>query len=548
VAVDLGQLLIVKNQLSAAIDAAALDIGANSGLSNSQASAQAQAFVNANFSTQNSATLTNLSVTQNTTASPPTVSITATATVNTSFVQIIGYNTLSTTVSTQVTLAQQYLEVALVLDNTGSMLQVYGGETGIQGLKDAATTLVNTLFASDPTGQYVKIAVVPFTDNVNAGTQYANSSWIDNSNSAGSMSQENINVPAGTGLISFASQLAAQTGNSSWAWGGCVRQRTEPYDVEDVAPSSSTPATLYTPYFAPDEPDCCVSANGNAGGNNSFYNSYLSDGPVQNTRGQQQESPYYLPSGQSTCTTSSKTQLYPYASTQTESEVQICYNKYTTNPQVQSGSGPNALCTVQPVIPLTNNQTDILNEISAMQAYGATVIPAGLEWGWHMLSPNFPISGAVPYSNTNTLKVIILLTDGYNDVQLSQLGVPPTATTNGFNRSVYSAYGYGSGPHLNLLPLPQSLQGVQDQADYNLDQKEIQLCNNIKAVTDANGNPGRILIYAIGFGTVINNSSLQLLQQCATNSSTYFYNPTSEELITTFQNIAVGLSKLRISR
>jgi hypothetical protein len=47
---------------------------------------------------------------------------------------------------------------------------------------------------------------------------------------------------------------------------------------------------------------------------------------------------------------------------------------------------------------------------------------------------------------------------------------------------------------------------------------------------------------------VINNSSLQLLQQCATNSSTYFYNPTSEELITTFQNIAVGLSKLRISR
>ncbi|MGO8955352.1 MAG: hypothetical protein ACLPWS_17590, partial [Rhodomicrobium sp.] len=233
---------------------------------------------------------------------------------------------------------------------------------------------------------------------------------------------------------------------------------------------------------------------------------------------------------------------------------QYCTNKYTSSPSVQSGGyGPNALCTVQPIIPLTNIQSDIITEINAMQAYGATVIPAGLTWGWHMISPTvssvvFPNNAAVPYTNTNTIKVIILLTDGYNDVQLSQLGVPPTATTNGFNSSVYSAYGYGTSTHLNLSTLPGSLNGVQDQPDYNLDQKEIQLCNNIKAVTDANGNPGRIQIYAIGFGNIINNSSLQLLQQCATDSAHYFYNPTSEELVTTFQQIAIGLSKLRLSQ
>ena len=42
VAVDFGQLLLVKNQLAAAIDAAALDIGATPGLTQAQAQAQAR--------------------------------------------------------------------------------------------------------------------------------------------------------------------------------------------------------------------------------------------------------------------------------------------------------------------------------------------------------------------------------------------------------------------------------------------------------------------------------------------------------------------------
>ncbi len=531
VAVDAGQLLVVKSQLASAIDAAALDIGANPAWTQAQAQSQAQAFVNANFSTQNaSVTLTSLGVTQNTTATPPSVTVTATATMNTAFLQIVGYKTLSTTVSSTVTTAQNYLEVVLVLDNTGSMSTVYGSETGIQGLKAAATALVNTLYAADPTNKYVKIGVVPFTDNVNVGTQYSSATWIDNTNAAGSMSQENISVPTNTGLIKFASTLASKVNQSSWTWGGCVRQRTEPYDVEDVAPTTSVPATLYTPFFAPDEPDAATESKGkytdSCSGSSSFYNSYLCD---------------------STCMT---------ATGGPNQADQSCITKYTTSPKVQSsGYGPNALCTVQQIIPLTNgaNQTEIINEINAMTAYGATVIPAGLEWGWHVISPSvssviFPGNEAASYSNITTLKVIILLTDGYNDVQLGELGVTPTQTTNGFNDSIYSAYGYGSGPHLNLLSLPESENGVIDQPDYNLDQKEIALCNNIKAVTDANGNPGRVQIYAIGFGTVINNSSLQLLQQCATDSAHYFYNPTSAELITTFQQIAIGLNKLRISQ
>lgn len=279
-----------------------------------------------------------------------------------------------------------------------------------------------------------------------------------------------------------------------------MRARAEPFDVQETAPAASTPETLYTPYFAPSEP-------------NGSYNHYLPDGsfPASATLAQKQYS------------------ITKYA------------NGYVSN---LPDNGPNFSCEVQPIIRLTNNQAAILDGIDAMSPSGATVIPVGLMWGWHLLSPNGPFGDGAPYSDPNTIKAIILATDGQNDVQNGQ----STSPTNGFDQSYYSAYGYLSGPHLNIYALPISLYGIEDQAAYNLDLKEIQLCNAIKAVTDASGNPGRIKIYTVGFGNAINSRGLSLLQQCASSPSNFFYNPTSETLTETFQNIAAGLSQLRVSR
>ncbi|MGA9547399.1 MAG: TadE/TadG family type IV pilus assembly protein [Rhodomicrobium sp.] len=490
IAIDLSQFLVMKQQLRSALDAAALDIAQQPTLSNAAATSEVQAFITANYPVLSViGRLQSVTVTRATTS----VVITATASMNTNFLQIIGYSTLGVTVSSQSSATLNKLEVVLVLDNTGSMSNTYGSMSGIDGLQTAATTLVNTLFASDPTLQYVKVGIVPFTATVNVGTQYAAASWLDTTG-AGSLTRENLNVPVAQGLIQFATKL------QNARWGGCVRQRAEPYDIQDVAPTASFPETLYTPYFAPSEPS-------------GLYNHYLPDGS--------------------------------FAIGTTQAQIQYSVTKYT-NGSVQNlpDYGPGFDCTVQPVIRLTNDKTAILNEINAMDAGGATVVPAGLMWGWHLLSPNGPFGDGVAYTNIQTIKAIILVTDGQNDVQLSGSTTP----TNGFNKSVYSAYGYGSGPHLNILALPVSKVGVQDQSNYNIDQKEIQLCNNIKAVTDAYGNPGRIKIYAIGFGSSINSNALSLLSQCASSSSNYFYNPTSDALIATFQKIATGLNQLRISR
>ena len=64
-AVDVGHLLVVKNQLIAAIDAAALSAAKNPSLTDAQAQAQVQAFIDANFSSQNKISVSNLTINRN---------------------------------------------------------------------------------------------------------------------------------------------------------------------------------------------------------------------------------------------------------------------------------------------------------------------------------------------------------------------------------------------------------------------------------------------------------------------------------------------------
>ena len=120
VGVDLSEFLVMKQELQAAVDAAALNVGQSPTLSNSATATQAQAFISANYPNLSAiATLKSLTVTQSTSA----VIVTANASMNTNFLQIIGYRTLGVTVSSQVSFAQNKMEVVLVLDNTGSMSQ-----------------------------------------------------------------------------------------------------------------------------------------------------------------------------------------------------------------------------------------------------------------------------------------------------------------------------------------------------------------------------------------------------------------------------------------
>jgi Flp pilus assembly protein TadG len=94
-----------------------------------------------------------------------TLTISARATIPTTFMQVIGINTMSVSALSQATLESRSVEVAMVLDVTGSM----AGQP-LNDLKSAANQLVDIVVLPSQTPFYSKVALVPFSGAVNVGT------------------------------------------------------------------------------------------------------------------------------------------------------------------------------------------------------------------------------------------------------------------------------------------------------------------------------------------------------------------------------------------
>lgn len=508
VAVDYGRAILVRERMADALDAAALAIGSWTDLTQSQLNAKAQQFFNANYP---STMLGNLNPVQ-VNVDGDNITVSVTGTVPTTFMQLADISTMDISASSTVTRKQQSIEVVLVLDTTGSMSQRLGGsQTKINALKSAATQMVETLFEGNATSDTLKIGVVPFAAAVNVGADKLSSGWIDtaayttsNASTHKVLFEDLDAVTSNNGV----SPLKIYTGNSftdtnhfafgsTHPWAGCVRERGGPsdnptYALTDAPPSTTTPASLWAPYFAPDEPDT----------NNGYSNDYLSDGSYSST----------------TCVTSSSN---------SDNKRQCFTGKYKGAKGVSVGSGPDYNCppAADKITALTSTKSTVETAISALQANGNTVLPAGLLWGWRVISPGVPFTEGADYSDTKWVKAIVLLTDGENDV---------SEGSNGYDKSTYNAFGYAKNGHLG------STSG--SNADATLDTYTTTVCNNIK-----NANPSNpIQIYTIGLG--VTSASQSLLQGCATKPDMFYNAPNSDQLAGIFSDIAQGLSDLRIAQ
>jgi Flp pilus assembly protein TadG len=74
---------------------------------------------------------------------------------------------------------------------------------------------------------------------------------------------------------------------------------------------------------------------------------------------------------------------------------------------------PNGLV----VRPLSSDHAAVKRQLQAMRPYSMTHIALGFEFGWHVLSSNAPFTEGVPESDKTTMKVLVLLTDGYQTEQ-----------------------------------------------------------------------------------------------------------------------------------
>src|SRR5271166_1563889 len=121
-AIDVGRAYMVKIRLGAALDAAALAVGSETNQTQTQLTSDLQNYFTANY--PSSALGTNVTVTPvpaNADLTASTVTFQAQATVPMTFMQLVGVSSINVTVTAQTQKASG-LEVAVVLDNTGSML------------------------------------------------------------------------------------------------------------------------------------------------------------------------------------------------------------------------------------------------------------------------------------------------------------------------------------------------------------------------------------------------------------------------------------------
>jgi Flp pilus assembly protein TadG len=192
-AIDIGRAYAVKVRLGAALDAAALAVGSESNQTAAQLATDLQNYFSANY--PSTALGTNVTVTpvpSTASLSASSVNYQAQATMPMTLMRIIGISSITVTAQTQKTTG---LEIAVVLDNTGSMLcgpndgaPSYSNSTCATGvvasdttctnasngsrictLIKAATQFVNTLTAAISSAQQLYISVIPYVTTVNVG-------------------------------------------------------------------------------------------------------------------------------------------------------------------------------------------------------------------------------------------------------------------------------------------------------------------------------------------------------------------------------------------
>ena len=309
---------------------------------------------------------------------------------------------------------------------------------------------------------------MPFSSTVNVGTEFERAWWLD-PDGVSPLHSSNFNPPA--------NRWDVIDSMSHESWDGCVEARSIPYDIEDEAPDPTRPETLFVPYFAPDEPSYF----------SGFSNSYMADGM----------------GGYDLIARLSNSLKYA-----------------GVNP---SGDASNWGCTARPITPLTSNRNTIDSAISQMIASGTTNIPIGVSWGVRILSPEEPFVEGAAWDDDETIKAMVILTDGENVIN----------GRSNINLSDYSGYGYAREGRLGVVTSSSNALGNA------LDDRTAAACRHAQ-------DQG-IRVYTITF-QVSSSSTRDMMRDCATHPSLYFDSPSNAALRNAFELIAGDLTNLRLAR
>src|ERR1051325_2883743 len=175
VAVDFSRAGAVRAEMQSALDGTALMLSKDAtGLNSTQLQARATQYFNSLFNRPEVAGLS-VTATYNAVNSTYTLKGTAAGQIDGTFSRVLGVNTLNIGGASEVPWGIKKLELALALDNTGSMSQ----NNKMVELQKAAKSLLDTLYKAAKSTGDIKVAIIPFTTDVNVGTGNVAASWLD---------------------------------------------------------------------------------------------------------------------------------------------------------------------------------------------------------------------------------------------------------------------------------------------------------------------------------------------------------------------------------
>ena len=509
-AVDYSRAGSMRSEIQAAIDATTLMLSKEAtGLTQTQLNEKATAYFNGIINRPDVTTFNVLPPKFTSEGGSHKLKIEVSGSIDTGLARLLGQTKMDIGSSSEVVWGTKTLELALALDNTGSMASA----NKMTELKKAAKGLLDTLHKAAGKTDDVRVAIIPFATDVNIGTGNVNAAWLD--------------------WTSWEAPPAnAVPGPNVGPGSDCPYKDDSTHEFHCMTePTNGSPSTSTIPSSGSYKGYICPSEDTNL---DRHYNGCYNSVPTVTTTSKVVDSGKGAScdgapncsctgSGKNTvCTQIITTTGAPYTHNwiaNAHSTWNGCVwdrekdNNYDANDtapdtskttQFQPHQASNCPISSLPLVDIlanwvtadltSNSPTSTLGKkINAMTPTGNTNVTIGLAWGWHALTQNDPFTQAsVPQGDLD--KVVILLTDGDN-------------TRNRFSTT---------------------------QSD--IDARTKKACDNLRTTS--------IKVYTV---RVINGNAT-LLKGCATKTDMYYDVQDASALNAVFTKIAKDLANLRIAK
>jgi Flp pilus assembly protein TadG len=244
-AVDYSRANAMRTAMQAAIDSTALMLSKTAqNLTSAQLNTSANNYFTALFNRPEASNVQITTAFSSQQQGSFTLKLTGTADISTMFWRLMGQDQVHLMATGEVVWGIKKLNLALALDNTGSM----ASSNKMTELKAAAHSLLTTLKNAATTPGDVKVSIVPFATDVNVGTGNVNATWIDWTDwNAANGTCSNNNYKSQSSCTSHGKVWTPANHNT---WNGCVNDRDQNNDVLNAAPVAGNASTMYRAHQA----------------------------------------------------------------------------------------------------------------------------------------------------------------------------------------------------------------------------------------------------------------------------------------------------------